>query len=603
MRLCGFKSRSGYCALRSLGEGGLKKNKSVGRDSTLCPCRRIQPGSPGYRGTRSSGSLHVSKQKLKKSYKKNHYFVLLLLICNIAFIQSCEEGQDPPPTPPPPPPGVVYDYKSEKAHNLNIVYFVPADADKPADYHRRLSEILLSFQDYFGNEMERNGYGYKTLGLLKDDAKKRVKLIEITGTNGKVAYPSGSHDAIIAEINNYRATHASDFTSEHYLVILPASSYDGSGSPGGVPFYGLGKFCFALDYADQDIKHLGTGSTLGERATIWIGGMLHELGHGLNLSHNRQKFTSEGALGMALMWAGNYTWGKSPTFLTEADCAVLNTNQIFNTGINTYYGTSNASLQTIHASYDAEKAAIIVNGKFVSSVPVTDIVCFNDPNVANEGYGINKDYNAIAWASKPINPDSFFIEMPIADLEYKADYVPYELKVKLVQDRGNIIEIYYSYTFLAGVPVLNIDTRDETSKQGWRIVSFSSEETSGEGDINGRATALIDGNVSTFWHSRWTSDATIYPHQLVIDMGDARTLKGLSIVQRGGLARAIKNAELLTSSDGINFTSAGSFVFAEANGPQYFDFSSAMSFRYYKVIARSAWDGLQFAALAEVGMY
>lgn len=536
---------------------------------------------------------------------KRFCFVLLSIT---TFWMACKKEVATPPTPPPPPPPppVTYTYTSDKAANLNVVYFVPNDVTKPADYHRRLSEILLQAQTFFGREMERNGYGNKTFGLLKDIANKRIKIIEIAGNLGKAAYPySGGAGAVTTEINSYKAAHPTEFTSDHYLVIIPAYTYDASGEPGGPPFYGIGKTCFALDYADQDIVHLGSTGTLGNRATKWIGGMIHELGHGLNLPHNRQKVSSESGLGMALMWAGNSTWGKSATFLTKADCAVLNNNQIFNTGSNTYYGSSTGSIERIYASYNSDRASIIIKGKYKSSLPVTDIIFLNDPDVNNEGTGVNKDYNAIGWTSKPIEagPDSFYVEMPISDLEYKADNISYELKVKLVQNNGNTIETIYNYSFLGGVPVLNFSTRNEIGKAAWTVTSFSSEETSGEGDTNGRAARLIDEKSSTFWHSKWTGSATSYPHEFVIDMGSVNTALGLSITQRSGLNRAVKTAELFSSNDGSTFTSVGSFTFQKVNGPQYFDFGAAKSFRYFKIVCNSAWDGLQYAALAEVGIY
>lgn len=535
---------------------------------------------------------------------KKQLILFLSLISIIAF-QSCSKDEPTPKAVPNPPPlASEFNYTSDKTRNLNVVYFIPNDITVPADYHRRLSEILLNVQDFFGKEMDRNGYGYKTFGLLKDNVKKRIKLIVITGSKGGSAYPySGGSSAVQTEINNYRAAHPAEFTGDHYLVILPATNYDANGEPGGVPFYGTGKFCYALDYADQDIKYLGTGGTLGTRATKWIGGMVHELGHGLNLPHNRQKYASESSLGMALMWAGNSTWGISKTFLTAADCAVLNTNQIFNSGNDAYYDSVTASVKNIQASYDDTKAAIVISGKYSTTSPVKDIVYFNDPNVNNEGTGVNKDYNAITWTSKTIGTDGFAIEIPIVDLEYKTDNIPYELKVKLVHQNGNVTETSYSYTFLSGKPVLNFSTRTEIPKTGWSVVSFSSEETAGEPAPNGFAANLIDGNASTYWHSKWSGIAAVYPHEFVIDMGSSKTANGLAITQRSGLSRAIKNAELFTSTDGINFTSAGSYTFTNSNGSQYFDFVAPKTFRYFKVVTSNAWDGLQFASLAEVGMY
>lgn len=528
-----------------------------------------------------------------------------LFLVSLLAITGCKKPAAPSgSTQPPVTPPLTYNYSSDKTYNLNVVYFIPNDVAIPADHHRRLSEILLSAQDFFRTEMQRNGYGNKTFGLLKDDAKKRIKLIEIKGKQGKAAYPyEGGSGAVQTEIAAYRAANPSEFTSDHYLVIIPAYKYETNGEPGGPPFYGVGKTCFALDYADQDNKYLGTGGTLGTRATKWIGGMIHELGHGLNLPHNRQKAISEKALGMSLMWAGNSTWGISPTFLTGADCAVLNTNQVFNTDTKTYYGAVTASVQHIDASYDAGKAAIVIKGKYSSNGKVTDIIYFNDPNVNNEGTGVNRDYNSIAWTSKPINNDSFYIEMSISDLVERSDNIPYELKVKLAHENGNVTETIFTYTFMAGIPVLNFSTRNELSKTGWTVTSFSSEEISGEGATNGRAANLIDGNTSSYWHSRWTGSAAVYPHEFVIDMGSIKTANGLSVTQRSGLSRAVKDAELFISDDGISFTSLSSYVFNNANGAQYFNFSSAKSFRYFKVVTKSSWDGLQFAALAEIGFY
>jgi hypothetical protein len=89
----------------------------------------------------------------------------------------------------------------------------------------------------------------------------------------------------------------------------------------------------------------------------------------------------------------------------------------------------------------------------------------------------------------------------------------------------------------------------------------------------------------------------------VIDLGSVKTANGLSLTQRTGLSRAVKNFEVLTSTDGVNFGSVNNYVAQNTNGPQYFNFGSTKTLRYFKVIVNSAQDGLQFAALAELGLY
>lgn len=60
------------------------------------------------------------------------------------------------------------------------------------------------------------------------------------------------------------------------------------------------------------------------------------------------------------------------------------------------------------------------------------------------------------------------------------------------------------------IPVLNIG---KLSNAGWTILACSSEEPE-EGGIEsplGYATAMIDGDLSTFWHSRWKDPVPGYP--------------------------------------------------------------------------------------------
>ena len=76
-----------------------------------------------------------------------------------------------------------------------------------------------------------------------------------------------------------------------------------------------------------------------------------------------------------------------------------------------------------------------------------------------------------------------------------------------------------------------------------------------------------------------------------------------ALIQRSGLSRAIKDFELLSSVDGVTFLSIKNFTAANTNGSQYFIFDTSRTFRYFKVVSKSAWDNQQFAAIAEVGMF
>ena len=143
---------------------------------------------------------------------------------------------------------------------------------------------------------------------------------------------------------------------------------------------------------------------------------------------------------------------------------------------------------------------------------------------------------------------------------------------------------------------------EKLDRRNWRIASFSSEETNGELGC-GRAESVIDGNTSTYWHSRWTSEVASYPHFLVIDLGATQYVHRFSIAQRRNLCRAIKNLDLLKSLDGIEFSFIGSYVLENTDGTQIFEFSETENVRFLKLVANTSWDGEPYAALADVNLY
>ena len=74
------------------------------------------------------------------------------------------------------------------ARQLNIVYFLGSDTEPVPDYERRLSELLLYLQQFYGKEMQRHGYGARSFGL---DIKSpgRVNIIEYKAKNPAAHYP------------------------------------------------------------------------------------------------------------------------------------------------------------------------------------------------------------------------------------------------------------------------------------------------------------------------------------------------------------------------------------------------------------------------------
>lgn len=296
-------------------------------------------------------------------------------------------------------PDVLKDRISLKktAHQLNVVYFLGSDTEPVPDYERRLSELLLYLQQFYGKEMQRHGYGARSFGL---DIKSpgRVNIIEYKAKNPAAHYPyeNGGGWKAAQELDEFFKANPDRKKSRHTLIIMPTwnDEKNGPDNPGGVPFYGMGRNCFALDYPAFDIKHLGQKTREGKLLTKWYGGLAHELGHGLNLPHNHQTASDGKKYGTALMGAGNYTFGASPTFLTPASCALLDACEVFSvTPAQKFYeGRPEVEVKGVSISFKGDQ--ILVSGNYKSPQTVKALnVYFQDPP-----YAVNQDYDAVSFS-------------------------------------------------------------------------------------------------------------------------------------------------------------------------------------------------------------
>lgn len=285
------------------------------------------------------------------------------------------------------------------AQQLNVVYFLGSDTEPVPDYERRLSELLLYLQQFYGREMQRHGYGARSFGL---DIKSpgHVNIIEYKAKNPAAHYPyeNGGGWKAAQELEEFFKANPDRKKSQHTLVIMPTwnDEKNGPDNPGGVPFYGMGRNCFALDYPAFDIKHLGQKTREGQLLTKWYGGLAHELGHGLNLPHNHQTASDGKKYGTALMGAGNYTFGTSPTFLTPASCALLDACEVFSvTPAQKFYeGRPEVEIKDTAISFKGDQ--ILISGSYKSPQTVKALNVY----VQDPPYAVNQDYDAVSFSQR-----------------------------------------------------------------------------------------------------------------------------------------------------------------------------------------------------------
>ncbi len=478
---------------------------------------------------------------------------------------------------------------SSGINNVNVVYFIPSDLDTVPGYRERLNGVMQYTQNFIAKWMDHWGYTNKYLGLPVDSQGK-IKLAVIRGAQPKSSYPyEGGAGAVMNEINTYYAANPTEKSSDHILVIMPAYSFGSNGDPSGGPFYGIGRWCFALDYPGLDTLNFGLAND--NFATKWIGGLAHELGHGINLPHNGGAQSENLQFGTTLMGYGNGTFGRSATYLSPADAAILANAQPFShTPRTDWYASPGFQLNKLYAKY--ENGDIVVSGKFVSQKLVKNIAYYHR-NKGNDNGG----YNSVTFANKPVGVDSFYVRMPVSDFRDKAN-TDYEFTIRFIHENGSISSSVNDYSFANDLPIINFGDRPAYSKANWSISSFSSQETAAE---NGLASNIIDNAVNTYWHSRWSSNSTSYPHEIVVNMGASMEVNRFTFRQRN--SRQIKDLEILVSTNGTTWTSLGDFVLNSSTSPQDISLPTVYTFRYFKLLMKSSHDGQQFGALAEVDTY
>jgi hypothetical protein len=138
-------------------------------------------------------------------------------------------------------------------------------------------------------------------------------------------------------------------------------------------------------------------------------------------------------------------------------------------------------------------------------------------------------------------------------------------------------------------------------KTGWEVISYSSEETSGEG-TNGRAAEIIDGSTDTYWHSAWQSGSASLPHWFVIDTKAIRPFDGFQFNLSGGTSRHQKGIEIQVSNDNKTWHT----VYVNSNCPDteqyYLALDSTVNARYIKLIINTTQSGVVHTRINEINV-
>jgi hypothetical protein len=136
------------------------------------------------------------------------------------------------------------------------------------------------------------------------------------------------------------------------------------------------------------------------------------------------------------------------------------------------------------------------------------------------------------------------------------------------------------------------------NRRGARVIQMSSEDRA-----NGHVAAnVLDGDPTTYWHTRWEPQSDPMPHELVIDLGRELTLRGITCLPRQDQSNGrIAQVEAFCSNSVESWGSAVAIaLWSDSEKLQTIEFRQTTTARYLKLAIKSEVNGNPFAALAEL---
>ena len=151
-----------------------------------------------------------------------------------------------------------------------------------------------------------------------------------------------------------------------------------------------------------------------------------------------------------------------------------------------------------------------------------------------------------------------------------------------------------------------IPTKFDHSRTDWKVLGFSTEEPNEGGFPQGRGVAVIDGNLSTFWHTQWTPTSPNPPHHIILDMAEQLDVKGFYFYTRQNSANGRpRKVQILVSTDNQDWSNIGTWDLSNIITRQEITLSDLKKFRYVRFNFNEAtnYAGGVHATMAEIGTF
>lgn len=299
---------------------------------------------------------------------------------------------------------------------LHVVYWTPQDRAPAPEYRARLTRVLFDVRAFYLKEMQRLGFGERTLQLATDaDGLLTIHLVH--GTHPYARYRVESGREIREECLPVLNAAGIDASRETVAIFCNMSNWDpkaGTMSQNG-PYYAGGGLRSGtawqidsplLDPALMTKKEplLRDGQygkiSVGRYNTIFVGGVCHELGHALGLPHNRERPDERTLFGTALMGSGNHTYGEERrgegrgSFLTLCEGLRLASHPLFTRSEKGIDLPANARLSEVSVELEPDSKSFLFNAKVTADPPAYAVIAYMDPTGGS-------DYDATTMTAVP----------------------------------------------------------------------------------------------------------------------------------------------------------------------------------------------------------
>ncbi|MBI1373494.1 MAG: hypothetical protein GC159_12265 [Phycisphaera sp.] len=328
-----------------------------------------------------------------------------------------------------------------------VVYLTCSDQEPFAGYRERQNRVLSEVQEWFAKQTDAAGFGRVTMNLERD-ADGLVKL-----HMGKLPFDLASrtkenngetHRACESIAKSLLSEVGVDFNRSFVLMLTTIPD-----DHGAAPFYGVilqnRGVCFAVDapwvdsaYTQTDGPKVWKGKRAGPANSALIGGIAHEMGHGLGLPHSDEP-AAEKSFGESLMASGNYSWREEArgkgcgTYLLDTDAMLLISRPPFTGRVRDFDKQPRAKFEDVRFETLAD-GRVRVTGRVASDIPAYAVKVYDDPPN-------NDDYNSIAYAALPDEKTGAF-EIAFAPIRSAGDHelrlVAYHVNGRWTQKRTSI---------------------------------------------------------------------------------------------------------------------------------------------------------------------